>query len=290
MRFFSWVMLSLLVLLSLAACGSTSAITPVPAAAKTSADQTSTGTQAPGQSGGSITLRVFAAASLFEAFNAIAKRFEGDHPGVTVELNFSGSQQLASQISEGAPADVFASADQRQIKTVVQSGRIADGSEQLFAGNQLVLVTPMENPANINSIKDLTRPGLRLVLAAKEVPVGQYSLDFLNKASQDSEYGSGYQEDVLKNVVSYENSVKSVLNKVSLGEADAGIIYLSDLTGAQPRARGIAIPGKLNISAACVVAPIKDSQHPETAKAFIDFLLSEEGQSMLARFGFLAVR
>ncbi len=179
----------------------------------------------------SFTLNVFAAASLTEPFSEIAKLFESTHPGTEVVFNFAGSQQLAQQIIEGAPADVFASANTKQMDGVIDAGWIEDGSQQTFATNSLVVVLPQDNPAGLEELADLAQPGLKLVFAAKEVPVGQYSLDFLDKASADPGFGAAYRDDVLGNVVSYEDNVKAVLTKVVLGEADAGIVYASDVSG-----------------------------------------------------------
>ncbi len=234
-----------------------------------------------------VTLRVFAAASLTESFQALGQAFSERNPGISVTYNFAGSQQLANQINQGAPADVFASANQQQMETAFQSGRIAAGDVKEFTSNQLVVVLPKENPGKVNRLQDLANPGLRLILAAKEVPVGQYSLTFLDKASQDPAFSAEYKQRVLKNVVSYEENVKAVLNKVLLGEADAGIVYSSDLSGAaRSKARLIDIPAKLNVVAVYPIGVLQDSPHLSAARAFVDFVLSKEGQALLARYGF----
>ena len=175
---------------------------------------------------------VFAAASLTEPFGEIGKSFEAAHPGVTVVYNFAGSQQLAQQINAGAPADVFASANKKQMGATIDAGSVISGTQQIFARNRLVVIYPKDNPAGLKDLNDLANPGLKLVLAAKEVPVGQYTLDFLDKAAADPALGTTFKDAVLKNVVSYEDNVKNVLTKVALGEADAGIVYLSDISGA----------------------------------------------------------
>ncbi len=176
------------------------------------------------------SLTVFAAASLTDAFQTISKNFSTAHPGVDVVFNFAGSQQLAQQIGQGAPADLFASANASQMAVAIESGRVVSGAEQLFVRNRLVVVTPVDNPAGIATLADLAKPGLQIVLATKEVPVGQYALDFLDKAEADGTLGAGYRDAVLANVVSYEENVRTVLAKVTLGEADAGIVYRSDVT------------------------------------------------------------
>jgi molybdate transport system substrate-binding protein len=239
-------------------------------------------------SAGSVDLNVFAAASLTEPFGEIARLFESNHPGVHVVLNFAGSQQLAQQINQGAPADVFASANKAQMKTIIQAGEIVSGTQQTFVKNRLVVIYPQNNPAGVKELKDLSKPGLKLVLAAKDVPVGQYSLEFLNKAIADPAFGSAYQEAVLKNVVSYEDNVKAVLAKVVLGEADAGIVYTSDISREEAgKVSRLDIPDALNVIATYPIAPVKSSQNPELAQAFIDLVLSPEGQDILAKYNFI---
>jgi molybdate transport system substrate-binding protein len=178
-----------------------------------------------------VTLNVFAATSLTDAFTEMGKNFEGKHPGAKVVFNFAGSQQLAQQISHGADAEVFASANQKQMDVVVTSGQVAKDSSRVFIKNKLVVFFPKDNPKHVTKLQDLATPGLKLVLADKSVPAGQYALDFLDKASATTDFGANYKVNVLKNVVSYETDVKVDLSKVGLGEADAGIVYTSDATG-----------------------------------------------------------
>ena len=234
------------------------------------------------------TLTVLAAASLLDAFNDLGGQFEASHPGVSVAFNFAGSQQLAQQIASGAPADVFASANQQQMLTAEKSGRIEGSQVSLFTQNRLVVIFPQDNPGRLFTLKDLAQPGLKLVFAAKEVPVGQYSLDFLNKASQDPTFGAGYEVNVLKNVVSNEDNVKGVLTKVALGEADAGIVYTTDISGAYAaKVSQLAIPDALNVIASYAIAALKDSSQPGLAQAFVDLVLSAAGQATLAKYGFI---
>ncbi len=234
------------------------------------------------------TLTVLAAASLLDAFNDLGAQFEASRSGVSVDFNFAGSQQLAQQISSGAPADVFASANRQQMDVAVKTGRIDGSQVKIFAQNRLVVVYPQDNPGKLASLQDLARPGLKLVFAAKEVPVGQYSLDFLQNASQDPAYGAGFAQNVLKNVVSYEENVKAVLTKVSLGEADAGIVYTTD-AASDPAAKvsQLSIPDALNVIASYPIAALKDSPNPALAGAFVDLVLSAQGQATLAKYGFL---
>jgi molybdate transport system substrate-binding protein len=236
-----------------------------------------------------VTLNVFAAASLTEPFEELGAQFATAHPGVTVAFSFGGSQQLAQQINEGAPADVFASANSRQLEVVIAAGGIVSGTQQTFARNRLVVVYPADNPAGLVGLGDLARPGLKLVFAAPEVPMGQYTLEFLEKAAVQPGFGAGYREAVLANVVSYEDNVRAVLTKVALGEADGGIVYTSDVSGSEAGEVGrLEIPDALNVIASYPIAPIAGSPHAELARAFIDLVLSAEGQAVLAKYGFVA--
>jgi molybdate transport system substrate-binding protein len=228
---------------------------------------------------------VFAAASLTDAFGEIGRQFEQQNPGVSTVFNFAGSNQLAAQIGEGAPADIFASANRNQMEAMVASGRIDADSVQIFVTNRLVAIYPADNPAGLSTLQDLAQPDVLVVLASEEVPVGRYSLEFLDKASLDPAYGSSFREDFLSNVVSYEENVRSVLNKIELGEADAGIVYTSDLVGVQGVSQ-IEIPDQLNSIAEYPIAFLNDSINAELAAEFVDFVLGEEGQAVLTDFGF----
>jgi len=237
------------------------------------------------------TLTVFAAASLRAAFTELGAQFEAAHAEVVVSFNFAGSQQLAVQLREGAPADVFASASDRQMQAAIESERVAPESPQAFARNRLVVIYARDNAAPLSALPDLARPGLKLILAAKEVPVGQYTLDFLDKAQADPAFHPGYKEAVLSNVVSYEENVRVVLSKVALGEADGGIVYASDVSGEGVTGVGrIEVPDHLNPLATYPIAPIGDSAQAELARAFVEFVLSPDGQATLSRHGFIAAK
>ncbi len=236
------------------------------------------------------TLNVFAAASLTDAFAEIGKSFTAAHPGVEVVFNFAGSNQLATQIGEGAPADVFASANTKQMNAAIDSGRIVTGTQQTFVRNRLVVVTPADNPAGLIDLKDLARPGVKIILATREAPVGQYALAFLDKAGADASLGVGYKDRVLANVVSYEENVRAVLTKIALGEADAGIVYTSDARSAPGQVAEIEIPNHLNSIASYPIAPLHDSPHRELAKQFVDYALSPGGQQVLKKYGFIPAR
>lgn len=235
-------------------------------------------------------LVVFAAASLTEAFAEIARQFEVDNPGVTVILNLAGSQQLAHQLSQGAPADVFASANEHQMDAAIQTGRIREGGQQIFARNKLVIVYPTENPAGMHTLSDLAGAEQRLILASPEVPAGQYAQSFLQAAAADPAFGPEFHDGVVDNIVSYEENVRAVLSKVRLGEADAGIVYASDVWGEVISQLGtIDIPDRLNQVASYPIAPIKNSSQPQLAQAFIDLVLSNRGQQIISSFGFTPI-
>jgi molybdate transport system substrate-binding protein len=240
----------------------------------------------PAPSGEALT--VFAAASLQDAFGQIGKDFETANPGAHVAFNFAGSQQLAQQLGQGAPADVFASANNTQMNVAVTAGRIISGTPRTFVRNRLVVVVPSGNPAKLQTLQDLGKPGVKLVLAAKEVPVGQYALDFLGKASAQPEFGETYSQTVLANVVSYEDNVKAVLTKVALGEADAGIVYSTDVTpDVKDKVTKITIPDALNTVASYPIAAVQDSKQADLANKFVAYVLSDDGQKVLALNGFI---
>lgn len=233
-------------------------------------------------------ITVLAAASLTEPFGEIGARFEALHPGVSVQLSFASSSQLAQQIVSGAQADVFASANTQQMTVIAEAGEVAEAGAAVFARNRLVVIAPVKNPAGLQSLQDLARPGVKLVLAAAEVPVGKYSLEFLEKASQDGSFGVDFQANVVKNVVSYESNVKAVLTKVVLGEADAGMVYTSDISqSAAAQVVQFEIPEALNVTAVYPIAVLKDAANPALAADFAALVRSPEGQQILAKYGFL---
>ncbi|MCU0493234.1 MAG: molybdate ABC transporter substrate-binding protein [Chloroflexaceae bacterium] len=280
------LLMSTLLPILVTACGQQAAAPAPTAPAPTATPAPAPTTAAPAAK---TELTVFAAASLTDAFTAIGKPF-GDANNAIVSFNFAGSQQLAQQLGQGAPADVFASANRAQMDVAISAGRVISGTQQTFVRNRLLVVTPLENRAGIATLQDLAKPGLKLVFADKAVPVGQYSLDFLDKAAQDSSFGAAYKDAVLKNVVSYEQSVRAVLAKVQLGEADAGIIYTSDIALDASKIQRIDIPDGLNTIANFPIAVVKDSKNAVLAQKFVDYVLSAEGQRVLASYGFLPVK
>jgi molybdate transport system substrate-binding protein len=219
---------------------------------------------------GSIT--VLAAASLTGSFTELAHRFEAAHPGSKVVLSFGASSTLAQQALNGAPADVFASASQKNMDQAVQGG--VASSPQVFARNVMELAVPPANPAAITGLADLARPGVKLVLCQPQVPCGAVAGKVLQKAG------------VAAHPVSLETDVKATLTKVELGEADAGIVYVTDVKAAGSKVKGIPIPAGVNASTDYPVAVLKDAPNRALAEQFVSYLLSEEGASVLARAGF----
>lgn len=233
------------------------------------------------------TLTVFAASSLGDAFTEIGAVFQADNPEVTISFNFAGSSALATQLVEGgAPADVFASANQKQMDVANDGGRI--GSEPVtFARNRLVLIVPADNPAQIASLEDLAKPGVKLVVAAPAVPVRDYTDAMLEKLAADPDYGESYRQTVRANIVSEEDNVRQVAAKVALGEADAGVVYASDVTPDIARnVVPLAIRDEVNTIATYPIAITNDSANPELAQAFVDYVLSDDGQAVLEKWGF----
>ncbi|HJS19774.1 MAG TPA: molybdate ABC transporter substrate-binding protein [Anaerolineales bacterium] len=228
-------------------------------------------------------LNVFAAASLTDAFTEIGKNFEAAHPSSTVTFNFAGSQALRTQIEEGAPADVFASANAKEMDTLVSGSYVSISVPKPFLKNKLVVILPADNPAGIEDLEGLATSGVKLVLAAEEVPVGNYarqSVDLMN-----GQFGTDFKDKVLANVVSNEDNVRQVVAKVQLGEADAGIVYTSDAVAA-PELQTIEIPEDVNIIATYPIAPLVNSANADLAAAFVEYVLSEEGQAVLQKWGF----
>jgi molybdate transport system substrate-binding protein len=236
---------------------------------------------------GKSTLEVFAATSLSDAFNELARKLEAQRPGLTVRINFAGSQQLVAQLEQGAVADLFASADERWMGYAKAQG-LVEGDPSTFAHNRLVVIVPKPNPARIGKLQDLAKGGIKLVLAAEAVPVGHYSRIVLRNLTRTDGFPSDFSTRALRNVVSEEENVKSVVSKVQLGEADAGLVYNSDVTPAVARyVRVFEIPESANVTATYPIARIKGGRAPEAAQAFLDLVLSADGQRVLEQHGLM---
>jgi molybdate transport system substrate-binding protein len=233
-------------------------------------------------------LIVFAAASLSEPFAEAGRKLEAEYPGLRVVYNFGGSQALRTQLEQGAHADLFASADAIQMDLAKKSG-VVQGETPVFAKNRLVVIVPKGNPGQVREFRDLARPGLKLDLASPQVPVGNYSRQALGEAG--AEYGANFAHNALRNVVSEEENVKQVVTKVRLGEADAGIVYASDVTPKVGQdVQVIPIPDAYNQTANYPIALTTGVRNRPGAKAFMAFLLSPEGQAILRAHNFIPVR
>jgi molybdate transport system substrate-binding protein len=217
---------------------------------------------------------VFAAASLTDAFGELAAAFAEQHPEAEVIPNFAGSQQLAGQIVGGAAADVFASADQRQMEVVGDAGLLG-GEPQVFAANLLEIAVEPGNPLGLAGLADLANPDLAVVLAAPEVPAGHYTQEVLTAAG------------LAITPASLEVDVRAVLSRVALGEADAGIVYRTDIVAAGGKVDGVEIPPGQNAPAAYPIAALANAPNARGAQAFLTFVLSAEGRAILDRHGFL---
>jgi molybdate transport system substrate-binding protein len=226
-------------------------------------------------------LVVFAASSLTNAFDEIALAFEAEHSGLDVLNNFASSSELATQLAEGAPADVFASANNTQMQVVADAGRIS-GEATPFLTNRLAIIVPEDNPAGIQSPADLATPGIALVLAAPDVPIRDYSDQSIALMGD-----ADFQAAVYANLVSEEPNVRQVATKVSLGEAEAGIVYTSDVTpDIADLVMVIEIPDEQNVLAVYPIGLVEGGPAGSLAQEYIDFVLGAEGQAILAKWGF----
>jgi molybdate transport system substrate-binding protein len=230
-------------------------------------------TPTPGTSLGGST-SIFAAASLTDPFKALGTSFQAAHSGVTVQFNFAGSPTLVTQIEQGASADVFASADTTNTDKLTADG-FTSAASQVFAHNKLEIVVATGNPKGITGLADLAKPGVIYITAAQTVPAGKYALQILAKAG------------VIAHPKSLETDVKSVVSKIELGEADAGIVYVTDVKAAGSKVAGVPIPDSVNVIATYPIVAVKAAKNSNLANAFIAYVLSADGQAKLQTFGFL---
>ncbi|MFL9653911.1 molybdate ABC transporter substrate-binding protein [Streptomyces sp. PB17] len=249
-------------LLALSACSSSSG---------SDADSAGTSSSSVPKLSGQVT--VFAAASLKESFTALGETFEKQHPGTEVTFNFAGSDTLAASITGGAPADVFASASPKTMATVTDAGAAA-GTPATFVRNQLEIATPPGNPDHVSSLKDLTASGLKVVLCDKTVPCGA--------AAQKALDAGGLE----LTPVSYEQDVKAALTKVELKEADAAVVYRTDVKAAGDKVTGVDFPESAKAVNDYPITLLKDAPNTEAAQAFVELVKSAEGQRVLTGAGF----
>jgi molybdate transport system substrate-binding protein len=232
-------------------------------------------------------ITVFAAASLTEAYNAAGPAFT-KKTGIAVTFNYGGSDTLATQIKQGAPADVFASANNPQMKVVSDAGLLA-GTPKTFAKNRLVLISAKGGAMKFASPADLAKPGAKIVLAATTVPVGGYARVTFGKLSGTNGYAADFPAAVEKNVVSNELDVKAVVTKISLGEGDAGVVYSTDVTSTvAPKLDVLPFPSAVAPDIEYPIAALKNAANPKGAQAFVDYIVSPEGQALLKARGFIS--
>jgi molybdate transport system substrate-binding protein len=220
------------------------------------------------------TVVVFAAASLNGAFDKLGSKFEKAHPGVNVKFNYAGSSSLATQLKEAAPADLFASANTQNMNLVTDDN-LAKGQPKIFARNKLEIMVAPGNPKHIKSVSDLANSSIKVAVCAPAVPCGSYSDQIFKKAG------------VTVHPVSEETSVSGVVTKVSLGEADAGVVYVTDVKEAGNKVTGVPIPADQNVIADYPIAALKDAPNPDAASAFMNYVLSQTGRNVLTSYGFM---
>lgn len=231
------------------------------------------------------SLTIYAATSLTDVFEAVGDAFVEAHPDVEILLNFANSAMLAAQIEAGAPADIFASANELQMDSVVESGRVDETEVKIFAHNRLTVIVPADNPADVLTVEDLTKEAVLLVLAAEGTPIRAYTDAML--ASYNEDFGEDFSERALRNLVSEESNVRQVVARVALGEADAGVVYQSDALGdVADQLMAISVDARHNQLASYPIAPLNDAGAHELALEFVRFLHSETARSILAENGF----
>ncbi len=231
-----------------------------------------------------VELTVYAAASLKEAMAAVGTAYEAEVPGILLTIATDSSATLRTQIEQGAPADLFLSADVQNPQALVDAD-LADGVALSFAGNALAIVVPLDNPAGIASPADLARPDVTIVAAGDEVPISGYARQVVDRLASLSGYPDDFVAAYAANVVSKEENVKAVVAKVELGEADAAIVYATDVRTSQ-RVKAIEIPPEANVTATYAGVVVKSTAHPTEAHALLDWLAGPRGAAILARFGF----
>jgi molybdate transport system substrate-binding protein len=241
----------------------------------------------PSRSPGDVKLQVYGAASLRNVLVELAGAYEAGHPGTTLAISTDSSAALATKIEQGAPADVFLSADTKNAQRLVD-GRLASGGVTIFAANELALIVPADNPAGIGGLSDLATPGVKVIAAGDEVPIAGYTVELLGNLAALDTYPDDFAARYEANVVSREDNVGGIVAKVSLGEGDAGIVYLTDARAARD-VQVIAIPREHNVTASYGAVVPAASANAGAAAEFLAWLTSDEAQDILASFGFTPV-
>jgi molybdate transport system substrate-binding protein len=233
----------------------------------------------------STTLTIFGAASLKGALEEMGPVFEASHPGTMLTVSTDSSASLETQIEQGAPADVFLSADTTNPKKLVDAG-LTTGSIVTFAGNKLTIIVPTANPATITTPADLVRPGVKLIAAGDGVPITKYATQLVANLAGVAGYPADFAAAYAANVVSREDNVRAIVAKIELGEGDAGIVYLTDAK-ASTKVRTVDVPDSDNVPAVYAGVVVKASPRQAAAATFLAWLAGPDGQAVLAKFGFL---
>ncbi len=242
-------------------------------------------TAPPAPSAASVELTVFGAASLKSALEQVKPVYEAANPGTTVTFSTDSSSALEAKIEQGAPADVFLSADTANPKKLVDAG-LADGPAVAFAANELTIIVPADNPAKIASPKDLAKDGVKVIAAGDEVPITKYAKQLVENLAKEADYPADYEASYATNVVTKEDNVKNVVGKIELGEGDAGIVYETDAK-ASDKVKTIDVPDDANVPATYAGVVVKTSENLAAAKAFLDWLAGPQGQAIFGGLGFL---
>ena len=275
------VLLSVL-LFVLTACSSAGA-SPSPSAPSVPPTTAASGSTAP--SAEPVELTIYGAASLKGALEAAKAAYETANPGATVTLSTGSSAALETQIEQGAPADVFLSADTTNPKKLVDAD-LADGAAITFAANELTVIVPTANPAGITSPKDLARSGVKFIAAGDEVPITKYATQLIDNLAKEAGYTADFAAKYTANIASKEEDVKSVVAKIEIGEGDAGIVYVTDAK-ASTKVTTVDVPRSANVPATYAGVVVKASRNAAAAKAFLDWFAGPDGQAILSSFGFL---
>jgi molybdate transport system substrate-binding protein len=270
---------------ALAACASSGSLV---SSAPSSTPATTAAGSAAGSASGNASLTILGAASLKGVLDQARTAWEAANPGSKLTISTDSSSALEAQIEQGAPADVFLSADTTNPAKLVARG-LAAGDLITFAGNELIVIVPTSNPARITTPADLAKPGLKIIAAGHGVPITAYAMKLVANLARQPGYPSDFLAAYTSNIASKEDNVKAVVAKVVLGEGDAAIVYVTDAK-APTKVTTLPVPAEANVPATYAGVVVKDSANPDAARAFLDWLVGPEGQAILTGFGFLPPR
>jgi molybdate transport system substrate-binding protein len=234
-----------------------------------------------------VTLKVFAPSTMTDAAKELSAAFEANNPGVTVIVEFGHSPTQRLQFTEGATGDVFITAAQKDMDDAITDKTVVEGTNKVFATNMLIVILSPKNTPGLDSLEGIAGEGVKLLIANEDVPVGKATMSVIDKL--DKQFGNGFKDKLNANVVSKEPGVKPIVSKIKLDEADAGIVFVSDASTA-PDLKTITIPSELNMVSKLNIAPLAASEQPTIAAAFSAYLVSAEGQAILAKWGFMAAK